>query len=348
LKFTFTIIFLSLFFHAKAQKKRLPNYYSLIYAAEKFIIEERLDSASVYFKKGFQKKKHPFARHLYNAAVVDSKLRNYKNVTKYLKKLIKLGASFYQIQRNKSFLSFFSSKKGVEFIKNYRKIKPIYTQQYRNQIEKMVEDDQFFRVKKGSYSTYGDTILKIDKKNIENFLSLLKELGFPSEHKIGIDTNYFPNPLYLPIIIHQTMGSMQQYDFTSILKQNVLEGNIENKAGDFMINSSSGNNFYEIVKAQYVKLIDTTILSINPNNIIVLDSSDWGYFPLSEKEATMINEKRKKLYLDTYEENIIKALFSLKSKEYRLSSSGANSILEFTNHSDFIDMRQKIKIYKNK
>lgn len=347
MKFIFTFIFAALFLFAEAQKKSLSHYYFLINSAERFIIEGKLDSASICFKKGFQKINHPFSRHIYNAAVVESKLGNNKNVSHYLKRIVELGASFYKIWNQDIFLSFFSSNEGKAFIKNYKNFKPVFSQEYRKKIELMLEDDQSFRVKKGSYNIYGDTILKIDKKNIEKFLSLTKLYGFPSEYKIGLDTSNFSNPLYIPIVIHQSSGSMQQYDFTNILKKNVLEGNIENKAGDFMINRSTGNNFYQIVKAQYVKPIDSTISVANPHNIIILDSSDWGYFPLSKKEADVINSRRQELYLENYEESLLKALFSLKNKDYLLSSSGANSILNYINYLEFIDIKQKIKLSNN-
>ncbi len=246
-----------------------------------------------------------------------------------------MGASIDTLKKGQVYAEFLSSTAGKRLLTQYPTWKPVYNKTYRKKIEELVEADQYFRKKPSAYTVYGDTIKAIDRKNIADFLSLTKKYGFPSESKIGIDPDDFTNPLYSLIILHQSNGPLQQFDFYPLLSEQILKGNIENKAGLFMMNRVSGGYVFDVVRVQHIKVIDSTRSKSNPNNYTVLQTSKWGYYPLNEKEEKVINAKRKEFYLDSYEEGMTKTLYSLEQSLYLLSAYGSYSTLTYPKYADY-------------
>lgn len=329
MKFIFLTIFLATTQLVFSQEN-LEAYYNHTHKAEHFIIDNRLDSAELYFRKAFTYRQHPFARHLYISAIVNSKLGNFKAVSGALVSLIELGLRFEKISQVKLFSNYLKSKEGKRLAKIQKNIKHTYDPAYRLRIEQMAERDQFFRTKPGSYATYGDTIKKIDQENVDSLLMLIKTKGFPTEQKIGIDENLSFAPLFSILFIHQSNGPLQQYDFSELLRQNVRNGNIENKEGYFLFNRVSGGNFMEIVRVQQVQLIDSLKSRGNPSNHIVLNTSKWGYLGISEKEKE--NAKRLDFLLEDYDSNLKKDLFALQNNDFDLmqSPSSKSTLLVFS------------------
>jgi hypothetical protein len=329
---------------AKAQPKQLVAYYQAIYKAENCIMQNRLDSSLHYYQQAFAAWPRPFGRDTYNAAVVASQQKVYIKTHHYLTRLLKLGAKLADIKNTKIFAPFLQSQLGRRFLQQAPSVKPIYDAVYRSQIEALLAADQAFRIKKGSYTLYGDTIKKIDRQNISAFLQLVNEKGFPTEEKVGITSlEGVAAPLYNIIIVHQGSGPLQQYSFASLIKENILTGSIENKAGAYLYNRSLGYNIFDILRVQYVKIKDSTASHSNPNNFTVLEESEWGYAPLTEKEAAQTNTRRAALLLDSYEAHLSKTLFAIKNPVYQLSANGAQSTFTVTKYEDFIAQKQVLK-----
>ena len=327
-----------------AQNSKTGNYYKYIYKGEECILNSALDSSSYYFSLAFKYVEFPFARNIYNAAVVDAKLSKNEKVYNYLVYLLKLGASYHQLFSDTSFKKFFLSDYGKKLIAFSEQIKPTYNKYYRAQIEKLVKDDQYFRIKPNANSTYIDTIKAIDRQNIATFLSLNNKYGFPSEHEIGIDSNIFTLPLYALIILHQSNGRLQQHNFDELLTKNILDGKIENKIGAYLLNRLHGTTIsaYEVIKFQFVKVKDTTMSASDPNNTTVIKETEWGYFPINEKEVNKVNIARSQIYLDGYYESIKKILFGLIHKEYRMFSTGALTKQNYTSLTRFNSDKEKL------
>jgi len=203
------------------------------------------DSSLIYYRIAFKQKK-PLAREIYNAAVVAAELRRFSDVSVYLTDLLQLGVSKEELKNIVSFQQFFKSKFCKVLFATKHQV--TYNVAYRESIERLIKRDQLFRKTAQSYNLYSDTIKSIDKENITEFLSLVKKLGFPTEGKIGIlNLEGLAIPVYAPIIIHQSAGSWQQFDFAPLLKENIWNGNVENKAGFYMLNRATGGNFFDIV-----------------------------------------------------------------------------------------------------
>jgi len=317
MKFIIVTIFLS-FSQLVFSQENLKAYYDNTHKAENYIFNNRLDSAHLYFRNAFSYVAKPFARHLYISTIVNLKLRQFKNVSASLVSLLELGMPFEKIKVSEIFSEYLQSKEGKRLVERHKKIKHTYDKAYRLRIMQMVEKDQFFRTKPEAYTKYGNSIKKIDRENIDTLLMLIHTKGFPTEQKIGIDENLTFAPLFSLLFIHQSSGPLQQYDFSELLRQNVRNGSIENKDGYYLFNRVSGGMFMSIVNVQYVKIIDSTRSRANPNNHIVLQTSDWGYFPLAPKEKEKEDLKREDFFLQDYDDSLKKALFGLKNTDFEL------------------------------
>ncbi len=313
-KFLFLAIFVAATSIAFAQDN-LQHYYRNIYKAEDFILLNRLDSSALFLRSAFAHKQAPFGRHIYLAAVVHAKLRNFKKVPTLLVSLLELGLPFEKFTEGTMFSTYIKSPEGKKLSRNLKNIIPTYDTVYRNRIKLMIDRDQHFRIKPGSYTRYGDTIKKIDRENIDTFLMLVKTKGFPTEQKVGINEHLTFSPLYALLVIHQS-GPVQQYNFSDMIRKHVENGAIENKEGYFLFNRQSGGQFMSLVRVQHVKPIDSTRSTTNPANHNVLKTSDWGYFRLSPLQSEKENRLRAEFFMEPYDKSIKKALFTLKNVDF--------------------------------
>jgi hypothetical protein len=323
-------------FWAYSQNKSLEKYYSNIYLAEECILKGSPDSSLIYYSTAFTFKPYPFSRDIYNAAVVADKTNQNKIEYKYLKLLIARGVSCTELAKAKGFNNFFHQKGNERMIRQLQKQRPQFSKEYRKEIETLIERDQFFRIKPNGYKLFIDTILKIDAQNVNAFQNLIKKYGYPSEDKIGVDKlKAIGYPLYSGIILHQASGPMQQFNLTGLIKENILNGNLENKIGFFFLSRINGEGLSDILKFNLVKVIDSTKSASNPANIIIIDSTDYGYLQLSQEDIFQKNTRRLEFYLDDYESSLKKSLFSLKHPEYKLNVLGSTSNGNYTKREDY-------------
>jgi len=81
----------------------------------------------------------------------------------------------------------------------------------------------------------------------------------------------------------------------------------------------------------------------NPNNIIFIDSTDWGYFPLNENQIKGIDNERAKYFLEGYDHFRLKVLFSIKNPQYKLAPFGAQSTLNYSKREFFEKEKKGMK-----
>lgn len=331
-----TIVFALLISTVNGQSKELKRYYTVVSTAENYLLGGMYDSSLACYKEAFEIKKNPFARHVFIATLVAAKLRDYGMMQQTLTGLIALGMPLKKLQSVAGFNDFFlNSKEGGYLVKNAKKIKPLYHQSYRKAIFKLLQKDQFFRKKEQAYTKYADTIQKIDKLNVASFNLLIKKHGFPTEQKIGIDSSFSFEPIYSAIILHQSNGKLQQYDFSELIRQNVINGNLENRSGYFLFSRTSGFQFPDFLRVQQVKLIDSLKSKGNPDNHIVVNTSPWGVLPINKKDEERYNIMRDQFMLDKYSVMIKKSIFAVKNDNYIMmeSSSSKSTLLTFDEKS---------------
>ncbi len=98
----------------------------------------------------------------------------------------------------------------------------------RDTIRRLEENDQYFRLKPGSYSVYGDTIAFIDSINIDIILDLVANGRFPGEALGGVTDMYGTQPLDI-VLHHYTQLTSLNKDkpkITSILVDLVHQGKL--------------------------------------------------------------------------------------------------------------------------
>ncbi|HEU4470783.1 MAG TPA: hypothetical protein VFR58_06870 [Flavisolibacter sp.] len=337
-----TILFILLSLGCFAQPETLSKYYRFIHSAELAIVYGKPDSSAFYYTEAFRNRPLPFARDLRNASIVNTRLNKFDIVYAQLEKLVRLGLSVDQLKTDTVYSRFFRSAYGRNFLKHCSQWKPIYQKAYRNKIRELIALDQSLRRKANAYTHHMDSIRAIDKRNILSFVQMIRERGFPTESAVGIEATNVINPLYFAVIAHQSSGYTQYDSLYALIRHHILEGNIENKMGAYMLERINGGSVLNVIKLQYVTVRDSTRSAANPHNVVVKESSDWGIFPLTGELVAKEDLKRQELMLDNYKENLLKALFNLSNREYALAGSGEGAYINYTSLEGYKKESEKL------
>jgi hypothetical protein len=334
------------FFNGSILAKNLEPYYKEVHKAEAYLIRNQLDSSFNCYKLAFELNNHPFTTHIYNAAVVADKLAKFSDENELLKMLRKYGIPVDELIQAPAFNNFFAqiSPRKLKMLIN---VQPTYNPAYRKEIDSLYNQDQSFRLMANNYRLYIDTIKAIDRTNVKRLLELIEKKGFPSEEKIGIlHLTEIRMPKYSTLFLHQGMGEMQQHDFSGLLRASILSGEIENKLGYSLYSRVLGTSDMDnIVKATFVKRKDSTNAAMLPENVITLDSTKIGHFPYKPGVIEGKNVIRREFHLDTYEDNIIKAVYNRTHPEYYLTSLGAISVFAYENKKSFENIKKQLIYY---
>jgi hypothetical protein len=209
----------------------------------------------------------------------------------------------------------------------------------------MVYRDRFFRLKPDGREIYKDTIKKIDRENVARLLHLIEKYGYPSEKKVGVDSKDIVSPLGEVIIIHQSMHPEQMFNFSDIVKTALLKGEIENKAGSYLIERSSGiipYNELGLIQA----IFDTTISITKSDGTIEKKdtslSTGWGYLRFSEEDKEKVNRSRKEIMLEPSEEALRKMAFQLEHPYFYFGGTGSKEIFRWPNYADYLHMKKNM------
>jgi hypothetical protein len=327
------------------QTNDLKAYYENIHKAELAIVDSNYASALESYQEAFKNKNYPFSQDLFNATLVSAISVAYPKTLIYLEKLFKLGFKLDLLDTIPICKEFLNSPYGKIARQQSKNSKPIFNKKYKKEIEKMVSDDQYFRIKPDGYKLYGDTIKQIDKQNVDKLLKLVSKYGFPSEEKIGISSNANFSPIYFVLIFHQNNGAKYQtYNYSKILKAAILSGELRNSIGAVLIEGADGNKYYDafqLVKAKF----DTTILIAdsfgNLNKVDTTYETKWGYLKSTATEMEKYNSKRKEIYLEPIEESIKKIIFCI-TPNYFLFDASSKSIFKWGNYKDFLHLKNNL------
>lgn len=294
--FSTILFFTSLYAQRRCESGgSLKKYYSAINQAELFVIENKYDSAVRQYNQAFINNSKPFAKDLYNALLCNCKIKDHKKAYRYMYQLAQLGYPVDKMQRQKVCDDFWLSSYATKAKNLNKTVKPIYDPLYRRIMYDMVYKDQQFRVMPGSYTLYGDTIYKIDKKNVNLFRKCIKKYGFPSEYKIGIDSSGVIQPIYWVIIIHQSTSDKQVYNFSADLRTAISRGDLENHAGAQMIMRNDGVAWFDawgLVEVQFDSITYKKNINGNADTITTKYRSGLGVYPCTDAEAIKYNTER--------------------------------------------------------
>jgi hypothetical protein len=317
------------------------NYYAHINKAELYVIDSNYSKAIVCYDSAFKEKEFPFAKDRYNAAVCAALLKKNEKCYLELKFVIDKGFGVDNLQTKEVFRTFFKTVYGNRLISYSQTTPKIYLPRYRKKLDSLFYTDQFFRKKEGKYAVYLDTIKKIDQSNVNILNALLLQFGFPSEELIGVPDDSFIPITYRSVIIHQQNGSLSRvFDYTSVLKKALEEGNIETHIAAELISKSSGYDTYGIFGCGLTKYVLDSINSVagvKTNPIANYDSIKWGYVMLPKGYEDEININRSKIGLETIGELRTKSVFLLKDKRFDFALPSSLSTFIYDNKPEYED-----------
>jgi len=328
------------------QLSDLRQYYENVNKAELAIVYSDYSNASKYYKEAFKYAKYEFSQDLYNAALVSIVTKSYSQALNYLDKLYPLGFKLNTLDTVMICKEFLASSYGKEARQRSKNVKLIYNVKYKRAIDKMLNEDQYFRIKPDGYKNFGDTINAIDNRNVKNFLKLIAKYGFPSEAKIGVDPVNIVVPKFFVLIFHQNNGARYQtYNYSAILKSAVLKGELRNNIGASLIQGAEGVRHYDAFGIAMAKFDTTITVTDTMGNIIKKDTtleSGWGYFKLSAPELESYDRKRREIYLESMEDNIKKIIFCIKPNYFLFNVNSNKSIFKYGTYKDFLNAKNNL------
>jgi hypothetical protein len=329
----FFVAFLVLFFckSTAAQSAQLRQYYRLINRAELSIVAQRLDSALLYYQKALDLNKQAFGKDLYNAILVACRQGHDAAAYQFSRRLAGLGYPITNLQKDSAGRAFWQGPYKNRLAQLAARPTINYDLGYRRIIEKMVQNDQYFRQKPNAYQLYDDTIRKIDRVNVFKLQKLIAQKGFPSEYKVGIEPDDLLSPLHEILFLHQSAGPYQIINFSREVKQAILDGNIENNAGSNLIGRMDG--YYRYSTSGFYMADFDTVSSITGRDTTW--ATDWGYIQPDAKKERELDSLRGELMLEPLAERYIKEVFFMKNRTFLINANGYKSIWHSKEYNQF-------------
>ena len=330
---------------ALAFGNNVKAYYDAVNAAEFCILEGKFPCASENYRKAFRNLDQPFARHLFNAALVEARLGTYQLIASLFTQLMERGVPYSSLRWRPEFAGYFSSSYGIAFEVSAGNIQVKTDPEYQETLRQLHETDQQFRGAAKNSPAIDDSIRSNARVVINTLLALIRDKGFPTEQQVGVSPEFF-QPRYFPLFfIHQASGHMQQFNLGGLLLENIDAGKLEATLGNDLINHMNGINTFGtgVMRILLVRVIDSTKSAAREENYVLLDSSDYGYFPLDARMTELANQDRPRRYLCDYETSLRKSLYELKHRDFILGNmfSGANLI--YTIREGFIEDSAKLR-----
>lgn len=346
MKLFVSIVSLSLLL-LKVSAQDLKGYYRNVHKAELCIVDLNYAKAKLYYDSAFACKSEPFAQDLFNAALTCIYTKHYPESLRHIGTLVKLGGKPYiTLSKVKNCKDFINSEYGDSAKQIEKKRRFIYDTFYRAAIENLYAYDQEFRIKKGGSTKYYDTIKQIDKIIVDSLLRLIKKNGFPSEYKVGIYPTNFSSPIYTILLMHQQTGAtFRSFDYSPLLKEAILKGEIRNVIGAHFVDAAMGVQKYETFGLVMVQF-DTTTLQYNkknqPSQKDTTYSTNWGYFKLGDSDIAKYNEARSELLLAPMEDELKKLKFVLNNSEFLLGNGAKKTIFKVISFNQFLQIKQNL------
>jgi hypothetical protein len=251
------IFYFLLFFSilGRAQKNNfIDNYYPKINKAELSIVTGNYRDALKYYNAAFNEVNVGFAKDYYNALICALSVGRKAQVSYLLLHLFKKGLT-NSFAQDDTIISNTKKKLGPSvFDRLRRKGQAFYNKTadllLRKELENMFNSDQQFRAMEGSYQKYGDTIKKIDDRNVIRLKEIIAKKGFPSESMIGFPEK-FPfsqnlQPYYVILHHHSqalTIGKAYAITFFDELTIAVKQGKLQPHTAGYLFALQGLNDF---------------------------------------------------------------------------------------------------------
>jgi hypothetical protein len=299
--FNFFWVALSLIFSCTITKKELE--YKYINKAYHQINIENYRSATKYFKKAYKKKNIFFAADYYNAMQAAILGKDSKFVETNAFKLCELGmcTDFFKLNPHLSNMGFLSSELLQACI-----TKNSFNSYLKDTLYKMMQEDQLIHHNPQTHHLRRE----VDSTNFEEFKNLLREFGFPSERRIGINCTQSLGGIQKPfhhILLSHFFG--QEFNGIHELNKQWLDSNFISPRLYFRMNALA-NKGRIIAGGEILKLKENYYIELPKNGGIKKINRirrENGLWPISEEIRIIRNHKDGKnseFYFDLYVVNL--------------------------------------------
>ena len=336
----FIIIFLVS--NTYGQIKDCSNYQESINNAELNAIKGNTQEALNIYYSLLTKSDGNFSKDIYNSLILANELKKYDTLFTLLELVKQKNFDNEYLLGLTEFSNLHSHPKWQKFISTNNQVIYIDTL-LKQKINNLHSLDQYFRVKEGSYQTYGDTIRKIDSLNMAYILSLITKNGLPGEKEIGAQN--FRGSQGYDIVIHHHCQSISQSEsqrirsgtapkkdlivMTPILIEQAKLGRIlPNKCAQYLEYQNNGFNagVFDVFRYSY-------------NN----DYSDWFAPKYDEHKKESINKSRMSIFLEPLEDYYKKVIYKTSNKNSKLIFDIRLNTFNMAKEEDFLRMQKSEK-----
>ncbi len=298
----------------------ISDYYSLTNEAELLICKGQPEPALEHYDKAFQLNIEPFGKDVYNAWICAYKQNDTIRFTAYSKILIKRGAFLHDYTHENLLNQVPGGPKIERFSAIWRELKlkiPNSTDKvFRADLQAIRDADQpprkyFMEKCKGQYNICGrDSLNTFDSLNVLKLKKLMIEKGFPTESRVGFESDFPANSPFYDIILLHDRSWTNRHTLDSLLYSKI-------KTGEFH------PQHYVLLKDQNVGRFKDSISSYQGNPYSVYGSFgiyvfDNEFFAgkLVKFDIKKIDQARADIYLEPLREMYAKGAYQYKHQEY--------------------------------
>ena len=312
---------------ANGMNNPVLEYYYQINKAELQIVNRNYKEAIISYTNIENKFGYLYGKDKLNLSICLLLEKDKKKATKYLSYLLNQGAKIDWLLNN----SVIAGSYSKDELDKYSIALPI---QYKTLIDSLtfiLENDQNDRKFPNAYVTHKKEIAAADSLNIIIFNKIVADYnGIPNEFLTGFTDPSLMNPPYFVHILHQSFG-VKTFDYSSLLLNEVLKGNINPHTAASLYGRTSGNwNYFgpltvrqtvyptdSVMKEKMADLIQFAKAPGYEDYLKTLPIYMFKIPPSPNSQIDSINAHRHQYGLDSIDEFKQKVVFQIRHPEFR-------------------------------
>lgn len=340
---TICLLLKFLFVFGQEHNKESQNYYSTLYKAQSYLVENKFDSASSVYNnllQLYQTKSNVID--IYNALILNFLNSNKKQVRFCLKLFSSKNISIKRLFTIKAIDSLHKISSNFIRSKEIRKYDMTYrVYPWLKALDSVYQIDQKPRLNRENYTTTEGkrAIYLVDSANTTFLKNYVDKYGFNDYEDVLHDTINNLSKLEI-MIIHQT--ALKQSQFIPVIEKGVDKLQIKPGIAYYLIDLFKGVSKHETVAIFQLEVTSQDSICENQYN------SKWLSFDYNQEILNKINGVREKDLLEEWNSYIKKSFFALKNPLFNWHIPFAVSKFNFDNClglKSFLDNpRLKLKI----
>jgi hypothetical protein len=278
---------------------QIREYYSLVNEAEPFIVQNKLEQASIKYKEAFKLNVDYKIVDVVNSLKC-SCLLNDSLPTNLIKVLEEKNVTNKLIRQDKVLKKCFKAQE----IK-LDNTKAVVDKNYIKLIENIVKKDQAIRHKPNAYVKYRKEMDSIDNEDFIEFIALIEKFGFPSESRVGLGYNLGGRLEWEILTIHLFQHASK--------KNSILKPETYTKMRAILDKALKNNDITPMKFAYFLELEKNNVFYENWV-LSKLDNNQWGIPQSIIGKMDEIDVIRKQIGLCSLREHIKKTYFENNKK----------------------------------